>query len=477
MARLILVIFFVLSMSFMFGQNNVFQLFGGDKNDFGVSLIEKDGGVGYLLLGSTRSYGNGSSDFYVISLDINRVVLSELSYGGIHHDLPNTIIPIGNGEYILFGSTLDFKPGALNYSLFRVNSLGQYINKNIIYNKRIDIGFNILKLNDNGYLLIGMASGNDRSGQSKIIKLDSHYEVEWEKEFGENGIRDYGFDCIENDNGYLLLNVINCDIKMSASFGGMNFPSDVNVIQIDDDGDILWEYTYEGDDYDYTYSFVQSEEFIYIAVNTRSEDAQSFDIRLIKLNLNGDFIDSYSFGGEGFEYVYKIIEDSDKNLVLCGTSSTMVERPAFYAIKINGDGELIWEKKIERNASIYAYDMIETKNHNYLFTGKYAHDVNNSDIFLLELDKNGIASDFTIGKLDKNVLIYPNPSDGQFIIKAENLKITDVTVYNAIGKMIYSRNYDTRLISLDFSFLTSGIYLLSIGTSDNSIKHEKITIY
>ena len=55
---------------------------------------------------------------------------------------------------------------------------------------------------------------------------------------------------------------------------------------------------------------------------------------------------------------------------------------SFYAIKINGDGELIWEKKIERNASIYAYDMIETKNHNYLFTGKYAHDVNNSDIFL-----------------------------------------------------------------------------------------------
>ena len=70
--------------------------------------------MGYLVLGTTRSYGSGSSDYYFISLNADFLQLSENAIGGIYHDIPSKIKRIAFNEYIVLGAVYDFIPGLLN---------------------------------------------------------------------------------------------------------------------------------------------------------------------------------------------------------------------------------------------------------------------------------------------------------------------------------------------------------------------------
>lgn len=82
---------------------------------------------------------------------------------------------------------------------------------------------------------------------------------------------------------------------------------------------------------------------------------------------------------------------------------------------------------------------------------------------------------------DKNILVYPNPSDGKFNLKIdlpiaigiEDLKIKTAGVYNILGKEIYSLNFQINTSSpqgvlrtnfqIDLSSQPRGIYLLKLN--------------
>ena len=454
-------------------------LFGGEKNDFGVSLLEKENSGEIMLLASSRSLGSGSSDFLFMSFKKQLLLINEQSFGGIHQDLPGNIIKGKEDEYILFGSSYDFEVGGLNYNITKVDAFGNFISRKILYQVNVDVGSKILKSEDGNYVIVGMAGGDNSYGQTKFYKINEQGEILLEKDFGAAQVRDYGFDILENDSGFLLLSTNYCEIGLSAAFGGFSQQSDVSVLQLDQEGNVLWEYSYQGDDYDYAFSFVQSEDHIFVAMNSRSEGAQSFDIRVLKLNLQGELIDSYDFGGPGFEYAYRIIEDSNSDLLICGTTSSEVERPSFYAFKITQEGELLWTRTIEKDASIYAYDVIERSSGDFIFTGKYAHNIDNSDIFLLELDKQGqIIFQSSQSEID-DVVVFPNPSQGNFTIYQGNNSIEEIWIYNIAGELVYKRiqNGNSLYTSLDLNFLEKGIYIISLIKENGGSIQKKITFY
>jgi hypothetical protein len=472
-------VFVVFICSWGIAQEDEFLLFGGDNNDFGVSLVENENTGGIILLASTRSFGNGSSDFLVMSLTKDLYLMNDQTYGGLHHDLPKSLVKGNNNEYVLFGSSFDFAAGDLNYNLTKVDATANFISRSIILRANLDIGNKIIKTNDGNYVFIGMSGENDSYGQTKFFKINEQGEILLEKDFGEDAVRDYGFDIVENENGFLLLSTTYCEIGLSASFGVFSYPSDVSVLQIDPEGNILWEYIYEGDDYDYAYSFVQTNDHIFVAMNTRSYEAASFDIRILKLNLQGELVDSYNFGGQGFEYAYRIIEDDNSDLLICGSTSSDVNKPSFYAFKINQNGELLWTKSIEKNASVYAYDVIERSNGNFLFTGKYAFNIDNSDIFLLELDKEGEIVSQNLFSEGDDVKVFPNPSQGNFIIYLGNNTIEEIWVYNVAGEVVYkeTRNGNTLYANLSLGFLDKGIYILNILKENGERIQKKIILY
>lgn len=59
-----------------------------------------------------------------------------------------------------------------------------------------------------------------------------------------------------------------------------------------------------------------------------------------------------------------------------------------------------------------------------------------------------------------NVNIYPNPTNGNFTVKGEN--ISSVEIYNICGQMIKSLNVNGEMANIDMSSETPGIYMMKV---------------
>lgn len=70
--------------------------------------------------------------------------------------------------------------------------------------------------------------------------------------------------------------------------------------------------------------------------------------------------------------------------------------------------------------------------------------------------------------------IYPNPSNGNFNIKAVNT-MTEISIYDIVGKLIYSKSINSENEEIKTSNLSKGIYVVSIELENgNSSKHKII---
>lgn len=71
------------------------------------------------------------------------------------------------------------------------------------------------------------------------------------------------------------------------------------------------------------------------------------------------------------------------------------------------------------------------------------------------------------------VSIYPNPATDNFTVRGENLK--HVTVFNAIGQMVYDAECDGDDTRINMSHVDSGIYMVRIATEAGDIV-KRITV-
>ena len=365
-----------------------FNHYGGLDIDVGSAILEKPDGS-YLITGRTRSIGEGSDDFCLLAVNKQLDSLFEKSYGSKYYDQSHSIVEINDSTYGLFGHSWDSISGSLNLNLVMVNDSGEFINQRLFNRKKRDLGLKIIKTSDNGFILLGMATEFDNYGQMIIIKIDQYFNVVWENNFGERFRKDYGNDIIENENGFLLIGTYAGFYGMSPVFTDFQDYSSVGLIQLDFEGNEVWNYLYKGDDHDFGYSVCQVGQKIFALGSTRSEGKGSFDIILIVLDIDGKLLNKYTYGGKGFEYGYKIIADSEDNLIIVGASNTKTKYPALYVLKIDINGKVLFEKRFEGINSVYGYDIIENLAGNYMITGSYKVDQTNTDIFLFELDKRG----------------------------------------------------------------------------------------
>jgi hypothetical protein len=468
----------------LYSQDNEFKLFGGNGVEEGRALIQTPDG-NYMVAGRTRSFGSGSDDYYLIKLNTQFDVLFENPFGGPHHDRCQSIIYFDNGTYGLFGQSWDFMPGISNFNLTIVNAFGDFVDRKMFYQKGRDLGLKIIKTSDNGFVMVGTVKIAGFWNQMYIMKTDEDFNMIWEQDFGASYRKDYAYDVIENESGYLLIGTYSGFYGMYATIPDFQEESDIGIIQLDSDGNTLWSYKYDGDNYDFGYSICQVDDIIYALGSTKSEGAGSFDILLIALDTDGNLLNSFTYGDSGFEYGYKIISDSDNNLVIVGSSNSNFEHvPELYVLKLNTDGTPLFEKRISGIDAVYGYDIIENNSGNYMITGTYTIDDYDKDIFLLSLDKKGdiINVDSSYQIPEGGLTIYPNPISGESAIIAtfnKDIFINSLIIFDSMGRIVKEVNYSDPQykIRLNVAELRSGYYLIKTKLS-NGLEHvNKIIIY
>ncbi len=101
------------------------RTYGGNQSDKAYAITAT--GNSCVLAGDTRSQGAGDSDAWIIKIDVNGKLLWNLTAGGKDFDSPTFITVAPNGGYVVAGTTFSFGNGQRDFWLFKVNDDGKEV--------------------------------------------------------------------------------------------------------------------------------------------------------------------------------------------------------------------------------------------------------------------------------------------------------------------------------------------------------------
>ena len=130
------------------------QTFGGTQNDEGYSVRQTSDG-GYIVTGYTFSFGAGQSDVYLIKTDTSGNPTWTQTFGGTNQEIGETIRQTSDGGYIIGGTTQTFGAGGIDIYLIKTDSSGTKQWENTYGGAGHDDGKCVQQTNDGYYIIAG----------------------------------------------------------------------------------------------------------------------------------------------------------------------------------------------------------------------------------------------------------------------------------------------------------------------------------
>jgi hypothetical protein len=257
------------------------RTFGGADLDWGYSVQQTED-HGFIVAGSTSSFGAGMDDFYLIKTDSTGETIWEKTYGGAQNDQGRSVWQTWpDGGYILAGSTSSYGSGESDVYLIKTDSLGNLVWSRTYGDVGSDHGLFVQQTSpDGGYIVAGDKYSAYTGGRDIfLIKTDTSGDTLWTKTFGGPGIDAGSAVRATTDGGYIVTGYTE-----SYGYGGR----DVYLIKTDSAGQVLWAENYGGRDHDVGSSIWLTFDGGYIITGyTESSGAGDRDVFLIKTDANG----------------------------------------------------------------------------------------------------------------------------------------------------------------------------------------------
>lgn len=287
------------------------KTYGGESWDRLNTMISTEDG-GYFLGGETHSPASGNktaesiggADFWLVRIDASGNKLWDKAYGEETWGYISNITLAPNGDYLLAGHS-SVKTGeividgetyiqtAAAYHAIRINEDGDEI-WNKLYSSGITrILRDVLVTPEGGFLLVG---DENKGGQPNgyVINIDATGNVVWDRYYSGNAI-DHLHSVVKTQNGYLIGGASYSDVsgdKTEPSIGD----SDFWVLEIDHSGNVLWDKTIGGQQFDSMVDiaplgegefllagFSSSDAFMHKSEDTRGENPYEQDFWLVKI--------------------------------------------------------------------------------------------------------------------------------------------------------------------------------------------------
>lgn len=130
------------------------QTYGGTNDDQAHSLVATSDG-GYALGGYTNSFGAGLYDFWLIKTDATGNVELNQTYGGTKSDIPYSLVETSDGGFVLAGSTRSFGHGNEDFWLVKTDESGNMEWNRFYGGADHEIAYSLVENSDSGFTLAG----------------------------------------------------------------------------------------------------------------------------------------------------------------------------------------------------------------------------------------------------------------------------------------------------------------------------------
>lgn len=444
---------------------------GGIGNDHGYSLCKTLDG-GYVLAGSTRSFGEGSEDIFVVNIDEYGIQNWAKIYGDSYSDIVTNIQAVDNG-YILTGSTRIWANGS-DILLLKIDQEGEMVFEHTYGTNAKDAGHSIIQSAAGGYYILGYSREIEPHGDFILIKTDEEGNEVWRKNYGTD-FDDVAFGLTEAEDGSILIFGSFGSFYYDIHYNFHNRDADMAVIKTDANGNELWRNAYGGDGHDLGYDIKASPDGgLYLFGSSQSYGAESFDMLLIKVTETGNQEWYKNFGGEDFEYGLSIDVNANSDVFLFGTTKSFGNDGStdYYLIKTDADGNIIWETVLGGSDAEYGREVIATADSGCAVIGStMSFGEGGNDLLFVKFDKDGVVENLLTGTPSfesQTTLVYPNPvsNSGRLKLKAgEHDYIMDILEAN--GNVVKRCALRSPIYEFHTERLPSGIYFYRIYKEKN----------
>lgn len=399
---------------------------GGTKNESGQSVVKTPDG-GYAVLGYTQSMDldvlnktNNSYDYWLIKFDAFGNQEWQKVYGGSDDDRGQEIINTSDGGYAIIGSSksqdgdVSLNSGFNDFWVLKISNSGNLIWEKSFGYSGSDNGFSIIQTQDNGYLIAGVidvtssdGQGNNRlninrhaGGDYWVIKINSVGNLQWSRYFG-GSFTDTSYALSETQTGNFIIvgSSDSDDIDINNNKGTYDFW----VLKISSSGDLIWEKSFGGSEIDEARDITITENGDFLIVgDSRSVDTDvlynngAADIWIIKINADGQLIWEKTYGGTSFDGVQSIQKTLNNYYIVAGNSRSSDvnlennngQNDAWF-FKIDSQGVLKWQNSVGGSDIDLLMDIVELENGTIIAVG-------NSNSNDLDISENNGFTDLLI---------------------------------------------------------------------------------
>jgi hypothetical protein len=179
----------------------------GGSNREQAYCIEQTSDSGFIIIGSTISFGNGAKDIYLIKTNNNGDTLFTKTFGGFNTDIGYSVKQTSDGGYIIVGETISFNSGENYYDVYliKTDEIGDTLWTKRYGGEQWEVGKSIDLTNDGGFIITGYTESYGRSfGNVLVIKTNSSGDTIWTQTFGGNG-NDWGKSIQQTDDGGYII--------------------------------------------------------------------------------------------------------------------------------------------------------------------------------------------------------------------------------------------------------------------------------
>ncbi len=186
------------------------------------------------------------------------------------------------------------------------------------------------------FILCGSTSSFDALDTDvHVIRLDDELNILWSKHYGQPLVSERGTDLLEDTEG---------NIYITGYTNATGY--DMLLLKINPDGNLIWSQSYGSDDWDFVYAMnFDAEGNLVLVGNSYGDESMSSQAWLMKFSINGEFIWEKLFGSTADDYFRDVDFDAEGNIYLTGSFENPEDGTEnSWTIKCSSEGDLIWEK-------------------------------------------------------------------------------------------------------------------------------------
>lgn len=328
---------------------------------------------------------------------------------------------------------------------------------------------------DNGFILAGSslsgATGNKSADNIHgldywICKMDASGSMEWERNFGGDGM-DMLISLAYTAEGGFVLAGNSSSLESGFKKEGTRGQEDIWVIKLRPDGEEQWQKTLGGSGKDIVSKILQTSDGGYIIggsssspgveregakVEKNSPNYGNLDYWLVKLNAEGTIEWERTYGGSYKDQLESISLTRDNGFIVGGYSNSPIsvtksENPMgeggdYWILKLDEKGNVEWQKTLGGDGDDHLHQIIQTKDNGYAIGGSSSSNYEGSKT---QPNRNGI--DFWVVKLDEyGDMDWQETYDfGQIDVLTSLVESKDGSLL--IGGYIQNKNYFQKVSS------------------------------